>query len=178
MTNFEKSSHRFDPKGLIAFLRLSYWDPDVFNHIYPQLLENVGLLGPLTLKDLIIDLKRVEKNIYPLKDHQDIYLLLGVIYQELKLIDEAKECYNKSIEFYGESSEVHHNMGILYEEHAGVVQASQHYQQALALNKSDSFAKQRLNRLNGRFFNYLLPVILKLCLVLGIGVGLYWIIRK
>lgn len=174
MGECERSSFRFDARTITSFLKMSYWDPDVYCAIHDRLMESLSTFNLSFFQDLLKDIERVEQNIYSLRRDPDPFNLLGIFYQTCGMNDRAIAMYHKALSLHGDKPAPHHNLGMIYERVGHQDKAISHYEMALKINKKDDYAKKRLYVLKGNFFAMLWPILMKLSAVL-LGLALiFW----
>ena len=156
---------RFSLKGILSFLRFSYWDPDVYCTIHDRIMTLFPQLTVLVADKLLNDLKKVEENIYHYKPSGDPYNLLGIIYQMMDKNKKAEELYQKSLTAYGDNAPACHNLGILYDHLGNEEKAIPLLHKALKLDKNDIRAKHRVRVLEGRGYVNLFAPLLKISFV-------------
>lgn len=178
MGECERSSFRFDARTITSFLKMSYWDPDVYCSIHDRLMETLSAFNLSFFPDLLKDIEQVSNNIYSLRRDPDPCNLLGIFYQTCGMNDKAIAMYNKALSLHGDRPAPHHNLGMIYERIGHVDKAISHYQKALKINKKDGYAKKRLYVLKGNFFAMLWPIFIKLSTVLLGLAAVFWIFNR
>ncbi len=167
-------------KALIAHLRLSCWDVEVYLDIHDRLIELVSNVSVSLSSDIVRDMQCVEDNIYYYPGMVNLYNQLGMFYQTIGQAEKAITLYKKALLIWGETMEPYHNLGMIYDAIGDRDLAISHYQKSLALNTSktdDSYARHRLNVLSGRPFTDILKILARILFVCCLtAVVLYYLI--
>lgn len=169
------NGYRFSIRGLLAFLRLSEWDPDAYSVIHDRLMELLPTLNERMQAELDRDLEKVSKHIYKINLGQDIFNLLGIYYQRKKADDKALIMYELSNKIFPEKGASHNNMAIIYESQKNIPKALAHYQKAYELDKNNIFAKRKALILSGKpTYAYVMPILKGLFVVAMIAALIYF----
>jgi hypothetical protein len=129
---------------LIAYMRLSNWDPDSYTHISETIIASesfdVEMAG--SMWELI---QRVKPNIYPLPDTRDPFFELGRLAQKLEKFAEATSLYEQSLDKYGSQWASHFNVGVCYYAQGMHKEAHRHLKKAYKLEPKDELTKKWLD---------------------------------
>ncbi len=175
---FLTCSFRFNFKSLLAFLRLSQWDPNAYTIVHDRIRELLPAVSALLVEDLKDDLNKVINNVYNINIGDDAYNLTGMIYQLLGDDDMAIHLYNQSLAVFGERGDPHSNLGLLYERQKNYAKAITHFERAVALDKHNRFAANKLNILTGRPYLAAIRPILRGLFVFGVIAAAFYVISR
>lgn len=118
-----------NPKPLVAGSYLK-----VFENIALEFLEKMNLKGRINLNELVGD-KMILSYKYKLNQNpndEEACFGLGLAYQELNRLEDAKMYYLKALEINEKMPEVWNNLGVIYQEEMQHPQAEDAYLQAIA----------------------------------------------
>ena len=174
--------YRFSYASIIGFLKQSYWDPQVYYFLHDRIVELLPALGPMTIHELEGHVQRVCDNCYASDLEYDTLISLSQFYIQLseqlierQYLEKALELAKFSVRVHG-SSHSHLTVASIQEDLANPHLAIQSYEEAIKINKSESFAKERLRSLEGKPYMQSLGTFLRAGIVLaGIGVVVYWL---
>lgn len=127
---------------LLALLKFSYWDCDIFFSIASQLAKIVTQGSPGYLNTLRAGLKKLEANYYFIKNYKNIPFELAHIYQVLGDYPEAIKHYQNSINWFGEESAAFFNCGLCYFYKNSLPEALDNFKKAVAINPDNTSAKE------------------------------------
>lgn len=123
-------------KAVVALLKLSNWDPDVFYKFRDVILQQVPTCTIKLRNDLCRNLPRVWANHFMLDKDKDVAFEVGRLYYGLRMYEDAVRFYWTSIASSGEHHVTFHNMGLCYYSLGQVDAAMENFNKALWL-KSD-----------------------------------------
>jgi tetratricopeptide (TPR) repeat protein len=99
---------------LLAYLRISGWDSNIFMGCLPVLLEQVKRASPALKKDLVLAAAKIWDNYYPLGEAKDIAFSLGLLLFGLEQYEMALEYFGHSLQIYGREGATLYNIGMCY----------------------------------------------------------------
>ncbi len=170
------NTYRFSLKSLLAFIRLSEWDPNAYAAIHDRVVELIPSASVAFTEDWMDDLKKVINNIYRINIGDDVFNLIGMFFQIQEEDEIALELYQQSLAVFGDRAAPHNNMGMIYEKKKNVQKALQHFQRSVELDKKNRFAKKRIHHLSGRPYLALISPLIKGLFVAGLIVGAMYLI--
>ncbi len=121
-----------NPKPLVAGSYLK-----VFEHIALELLEKMNRKGRINLNELVGD-KMILNYKYKLNQNpedEEACFGLGLAYQELNRLEDAKMYYLKALDINAQMPEVWNNLGVIYETELNYQQAEDAYNKAIELEE-------------------------------------------
>lgn len=133
---------------IIALLKFSYWDSDIFYSVSPQLIRLVGQASPELLTILRQGLKEIERVYYYIRNVKNIPLELAHVYMQMRDYDDAIYHYQKTIEWFSESSSIYFDMALCHYFNNNSVKALEYFQKVLALNPDNEEAKVWAGRIS------------------------------
>ncbi|CBK25171.2 uncharacterized protein [Blastocystis hominis] len=145
----EESSPSPSVASVIAVLRLSHFDTDVFMKFKQVLIERGGYAGSssATRKDILFDLSAVRSQYYPIKSTYDVCFELARIHMGIKEYDTAIALFADSNENCADHHVTWHNMGMCYEYKGDLENAKRCYLKSLEIKPSYRESKLKLNKL-------------------------------
>lgn len=133
-------------KAVLALLKLSWWDPDMFYKFRDVLLDHAPA-SPLKLqRDVCDGIPRVWRNYYALDKEKDIAFEVGRLYYGLRDYDRALAFYTLSAREMGAHHVTSHNMGLCHYSKRQLALAAACFEEAYALNSSYQKAATWLQR--------------------------------
>lgn len=175
---FLTSSYRFSLKSLLAFVKLSRWDPNGYAIVHERILELLPLAEKVHIEDVKQDINLVADNIYPANMGDDIYNMIGIFYQTQNEDDKALEMYLRSISIFGDKAAPHNNAAMIYEKMKNIPKALFHYQKSYQVDGTNAFANRKIHSLTGRpYIGAIMPILKGLFVVGLIGLALYLIAK-
>lgn len=162
-----QNAYRYSSQAMVAFLRLSHWDPYAFAIIFDRLFDVFKAFPIHERLNFMPDLKKVENNIYHLAIGHDANNLLGMLYQQLGEEEKAIKFFQRSIDIFKKSEAAYHNLGLMYEARKDKQKALSYYEKAIEKNKHNKLAKRRAAILKNDIKVTVLGPLLRLLVVLG-----------
>jgi tetratricopeptide (TPR) repeat protein len=172
------SAYRFNLRGLLSFLRFSYWDPDAYAAVHERMVELFSAADVAMKEEIKRDLEKVRNNIYRINIGHDVYNYLGIFYQKQKDFPKALELYLQSLTVFGDKTAPHNNIALIYEQEKNYAKALDHYQKSYALDKKNAFAHKKIYQLTGRPFMAASGTIVKAIFVAVVLFGIIYYIQK
>lgn len=171
---FCSNAYRFNAECLLSFLKLSQYDPDGFNCIYPRLTELYHSLPPYFLREIESAVRKTEENIYPSVIDRDIFNLVAGFYALSKQYDSAIAAFKHSIAVYKKNTDAYRYLGMIYQERQDFPQALQYFQEAYQRDPKDNFSKRQMLLLMGKpTFSWVSPVIKTILVCAGVALAFY-----
>lgn len=135
-------------KHILALLRLSHHDPEVFLKFKSTLIERVGssYTSESVQKDTAFDIERIYGNYFPLQKNKDVCFELGRVCMSLHDFPGAVAFFTKSNEYCGDHHITWYNAGICYFYAGDPETASKCFQHCLTLNPEYEDARQWLGK--------------------------------
>uniref|UniRef100_K3WP22 Uncharacterized protein n=1 Tax=Globisporangium ultimum (strain ATCC 200006 / CBS 805.95 / DAOM BR144) TaxID=431595 RepID=K3WP22_GLOUD len=133
-------------KAVLALLKLSCWDPDVFYKFRDVLLDHSPACPPKLKKDVRHGIPLVWKNYYALDKEKDIAFEIGRLYYGIHDYDSALAFYTRSMHEMGKHHVTSHNMGLCHYSKRQLDLAATCFEEAYALNSSYQKALTWLQR--------------------------------
>lgn len=96
---------------LLAYLRLSGWDANIFLGACPAFLSQAASASEALRLDLYEAIYRVWDIYYPLGEERDVPFHLGMLLQALEFYSEAVEFYEHSLRLCGPDPSTFYNLG-------------------------------------------------------------------
>mmetsp|Transcript_19490 Transcript_19490/g.57976 ORF Transcript_19490/g.57976 Transcript_19490/m.57976 type:complete len:424 (+) Transcript_19490:724-1995(+) len=128
-------------KAVVALLKLSQWDPDVFYKFRDVILQQVPTCTVKLRNDLCRNLPRMWGQHFLLDMEKDVAFEVGRLYYGLRLYEDAIKFYWTSISRSGEHHVTFHNMGLCYYSLAQIDAAMENFNRALWLKHDYPKAK-------------------------------------
>lgn len=101
-------------RTVIALLKLSDWDPDVFFKFKDVILQHAPTGGAKLISDMCRGVSRVWENHYALDFERDVAFEVGRFYYGIKDFAKALHFYTISIDTVGPHHVTCHNQGLCY----------------------------------------------------------------
>lgn len=133
-------------KAVLALMKLSCWDPDVFYKFRDVLLDHSPACPPKLKKDVKHGIPLVWKNYYALDKEKDIAFEIGRLYYGIHDYDAALAFYTLSMHEMGKHHVTSHNMGLCHYSKRQLDLAAKCFEEAYALNSSYQKASTWLQR--------------------------------
>jgi tetratricopeptide repeat protein/putative S-adenosyl-L-methionine-dependent methyltransferase len=131
-TALEASAGSLSLPQLLAWLRLSGWDPNVFLKCAAPLLQAVESATEAERQDLRRDLHRVWESWFPGSGPHDLAFELGVLFCQLGCHVEALPYFERSLALHGANPATSHNLGLCCFHLGRLDEALAHVEEALA----------------------------------------------
>lgn len=133
-------------KSVLALMKLSCWDPDVFYKFRDVLLDHSPSCPPKLKKDVCHGIPLVWKNYYALDKEKDIAFEIGRLYYGMHDYDSALAFYTLSMHEMGKHHVTSHNMGLCHYSKRQLELAATCFEEAYSLNSSYQKAATWLQR--------------------------------
>ncbi|KAG6971239.1 hypothetical protein JG688_00004525 [Phytophthora aleatoria] len=133
-------------KAVLALMKLSGWDPDVFYKFRDVLLDQSPTAAAKLKQDVMYGIPMVWKNYYALDKEKDVAFEIGRLYYGLHEYDSALAYYTLSSQEMGKHHVTSHNMGLCHYSKKQLELAATCFEEAYALNHSYQKAATWLQR--------------------------------
>lgn len=133
-------------KAVIALLKLSHWDPDVFYKFRDVVLDQVPNCGSKLRRDFMRGIPRLWSNYYMLDQDKDIAFEIGRFFYGMREYRHAIEYYGRSLSQMGKHHVTFHNMGLCHYSQNQLSLAHFHFKQALEMNPKYEKAQTWMER--------------------------------
>ncbi len=110
----EKKYANLSMAEILTLLRFSYWDPTVFQELYPMLHERVQEADVNQRQDLIAGLPRIRAAYYRVNPENDLDFRLGYLAFNLQAHEQAIEYFEASIRNNGEHADKFFNIALCH----------------------------------------------------------------
>eukprot|EP00605_Chrysophyceae_sp_TOSAG23-4_P002240 GSChrysophyteH1.ASY1.ANO1.2484.1 assembled CDS len=122
-------------RTVVALLKLSDWDPDVFFKFRDVILNHAPSCGQLLRNDLTRGIPRVWENYYLMDLEKDIAFEIGRFYYGIRDYTNALWYYMESTRTIGEHHVTFHNQGLCHYSKGNLDIALENFRKALGMNK-------------------------------------------
>lgn len=130
-----------DLAQLVAWLRLSGWDPGIFRGMFTALLPKAAG-APVDLQDeLYWGVRQLWANYYHIDERWDMPFFLAMVLCEMEYYPEALEYMQRSLALYGADAITYYNMGLCHYRLRRLPAARECLDQALALDATCEAAR-------------------------------------
>ena len=126
---------------ILALLKMSDWDTDVFYKFRDQILNQLPSSGMKLKNDILAGLPRLWKHYFLLDTEKDIAFELGRVYYGLREFESALSYYQISTNTIGKHQVTFHNQGLCYYSLGKLPEALENFQLAVAM--SEHYEKAR-----------------------------------
>jgi tetratricopeptide (TPR) repeat protein len=133
-----------DLEQIIALLKLSYWDADIFMSLSTRLSDIVNQAGRSHLRALRAGLKEIANHYYFIKNNKNVYFELARVFHLIGDLNDAINYYQKSLEFFGDDTGTYFNLGLCYYYKQDLPTSTTHFRRALELDPNNKPAKDWL----------------------------------
>lgn len=133
-------------KAILALMKLSEWDPDVFYKFRDVLLDQLPTAALKLKQDVMYGIPFVWKNYYALDKEKDVAFEIGRLFYGLHEYDSALAYYSLSARELGKHHVTSHNMGLCHYSKKQLELAATCFEEAYALNPSYQKAATWLQR--------------------------------
>ncbi|KAH7463710.1 uncharacterized protein KRP23_12904 [Phytophthora ramorum] len=133
-------------KAVLALMKLSGWDPDVFYKFRDVLLDQSPTAAAKLKQDVMYGIPLVWKNYYALDKEKDVAFEIGRLYYGLHEYDSALAFYTLSSQEMGKHHVTSHNMGLCHYSKKQLELAASCFEEAYGLNHSYQKAATWLQR--------------------------------
>lgn len=120
-------------RTIVALLKLSDWDPDVFFKFRDQILNQAPTCMLKLRNDMSRGVPRVWTNYYMMDMEKDIAFEIGRFYYGIRELEMALKYYVISSDTVGVHHVTEHNKGLCYHSLGKLEMALQHFQKAVQL---------------------------------------------
>jgi tetratricopeptide (TPR) repeat protein len=135
------------PEQLLTLLRLSEWEPELIFRLgrqLPQLLRS----APASLrKELLHAFEQSWRNDYPLRDTEDLAVMLAPLLRQLEYPAVAVDYLERSAALYGERTEALYELGASLEALGRLGEAREAFEKVLAREPAHARASEARERL-------------------------------
>lgn len=142
------NANSLDGQQIMALLKLSYWDTDIFMAMSAALGNQLSKCSQFFLKELREGLLEVHANFYFMPNYKNILFELGRTYHVLGDFPEAIAKYNESMICFGDDASVLFNIGLCHYYQDDKANAITYFKKTLALDPNNSSAKEWLEYIN------------------------------
>ena len=133
-------------RSIVAMLKLSDWDPDVFFKFRDIILNTAPSCGQKLRNDLVRGIERIWINYYQMDTEKDIAFELGRLFYGIREYKSALWYYAESIKTIGEHHVTYHNQGLCHYSLGELVIALENFEHALSLNKDYEKARSWIEK--------------------------------
>jgi tetratricopeptide (TPR) repeat protein len=133
-------------RTVVALLKLSDWDPDVFFKFRDVILNQAPNCGQLLRNDLIRGIPRVWTNYYLMDLEKDIAFEIGRLYYGIRDYNNALHYYMESTKTIGEHHVTFHNQGLCHYSLGNLETALVNFKTALSLNRDYEKARSWIEK--------------------------------
>lgn len=133
-------------KALVALLKLSRWDADVFYKFRDGILDQISCCGSKLRADLCRGLSTMWKHYYLMDQGKDIAFEIGRVYYGIRDYDHAIIYYRISIAQMGDHHVTNHNMGLCLYSQGQLAEAIEHFRKAVSICSTYEKARSWLAR--------------------------------
>lgn len=127
---------------LLAYLRLSGWDADLFLECFPALMEQAKGASPALREEFYWALQHIWDTYYPIGEWYDVAFCIGLLYHAWNYYPEALRFFQVSLQLYGAEAATAHNIGLCYYALGQVEEALAWINQALTIDPLFQPAKE------------------------------------
>jgi len=122
--------------NVVALLKLSNWDPDIYFKFRDLVLVQVSSASCKLRSDLIKGMPHIWANYFELDKEKDVAFEIGRFYYGVLKYSEALKYYGISTNTLGEHHVTYHNMGLCQYSLGNLDSALTYFRKALALKKT------------------------------------------
>jgi tetratricopeptide (TPR) repeat protein len=135
---------------LLAYLRLSNWDCDIFLDCFSALCDRVKEAGDGLRLEVYDAMQRVWNRYYHIEEKVDLPFHLGLLAYKMEYYAEALEYFQSSISLYGPDTSTWHNMGLCHHRQRHWKEALEYMDQTLELDPGYEAARAMKIELQSR----------------------------
>ncbi|MBN1684364.1 MAG: tetratricopeptide repeat protein [Gammaproteobacteria bacterium] len=129
--------------ALISLLRLSQYDPYIFNKWIDELLKKAEKNKSLASKNSLLHLlPKIASNFYLMPEQSDTYYYVGLIFTRLNEYEKALDYYQKSLHYFDKKYETYRDMGICYYYLNDFQKALKTFEEALSLRPDSTYIQE------------------------------------
>ena len=110
----ETSYDSFTLPQVLAWVRLSGWDPNIFQRCLPALLAAAGSIAATDLEELRQMVQRVGESYFPIREPIDFPFQLGALLCQFDLFADALPYFERSVALYGRNPATVYNLGLCH----------------------------------------------------------------
>lgn len=132
----------FTLRELLAYLRLSGWDADLFIDCFPAIMEQAKNAPPALKEEFYWALQQIWDRYYPIGEWYDVAFCIGLLFYTWNYYHEALQFFQISLQRYGAEAATAHNIGLCYYALGQVEEALAWITQALAIDPLFQPAKE------------------------------------
>ena len=148
ITHVNASRDQLSTSRLLAFLRLSGWDPKLLSDFMPRLMELAPEMDEIARREVFLALERSRRLYFHLGEEIDLLFQCGALLYELGRYSEALDYFQRSQEFYRMEPGTAYNMGMCCFNLRRMNEALEHME--LALKLKPNFERARAMRVKLR----------------------------
>ncbi|MBI1240811.1 tetratricopeptide repeat protein [Umezakia ovalisporum] len=111
----EKNYESLTLQQIIAYLRFSGWDANIFFGCYSVLMSRVESASDLLKQQLYSVITNIWDTYYPIGEEQNLPFHLGMLLMKMKYYAEAANYLQQSIQIYGLDANIIYNIGTCYQ---------------------------------------------------------------
>lgn len=145
---FQESCENISIEQLLAFLRYSGWDANIFIIYFSTLIKRLGDVGDTQKREIYAAIRQAWSNYYHLGESLDVPFHLGTLLCQMCYYREALEFFGHSLRLYGQSPGTECNMAVCYEGLRDMDKARACVQRALELEPDFEPARALLIKLD------------------------------
>ncbi len=133
---------------LMALLKLSYWDPDIFVAVASEWANKLGEASRGYLQELRQGMQQIYHNYYFIPNYKNPLFELGHLYHVIGDLEMARTRYEESMEKFGVDTTTLINIGLCYYYQDNKDKSREYLNKALALDPNNESAKEWLGFIN------------------------------
>lgn len=99
---------------ILAWLRLSGWDANIFLGCFPALMELAGPAPDLLRHEIYRTVQEIWRLHFPIREVRDLAFHLGVLLCEIQCYEDAMGFFNDSVALYGPNPATVFNLGLCF----------------------------------------------------------------
>ncbi|HBS67794.1 MAG TPA: hypothetical protein DEA79_01170, partial [Cyanobacteria bacterium UBA11153] len=141
----EKNYQNLSLEQILAYLRLSFWDANIFWGCFPTLMQQVESASESIKGQVYLAIEQIWDNYYPIGEKRDIAFALGTVLAQIEYYPQALPYFNYSLQLYGADADTLYNIGICHYQLEEFEEALDKITLSLAL-KPDFAAAKRMER--------------------------------
>ena len=127
---------------LLAYLRLSHWDVDIFSRCFPALMENLKDASETIYSEIFATVEQIWDNYFPIQEKRDLAFLLGAVLYTIGYFPEAMDYFLRSQQLYGESPATLYNIAMCHYNLQQLDLALDYIEQTLTLDPDFEVARE------------------------------------
>jgi tetratricopeptide (TPR) repeat protein len=110
----EKHYEALSLQQIVAYLRLSGWDSNIFLGCFPTLLDQVNSATKIWRHELHRAIEQVWENYYPIGEEKDLAFCMGVLLYRMQYYSEALSYFQRSLQLHGSNLSTLYNMAMCH----------------------------------------------------------------